>query len=166
MLYASATFAAGTVCCYWLPSCCFPRYKNKTWCHSCAVEAAKTSGIASAVIAHRAETSRCLFSYVQNQTHLQVELMIQMPVNFLGITILPEKPPQHTQSSHPQNLGWQTSLTCTPPLTYKTQSELRFTCFKPPGTACVTYRIQCACPSTWPLVLPLHETESGSSVAF
>lgn len=86
-----------------------------------------------------------------DNAHLQVELVVQVSVNLLGIAILPEKPPQHTKSPHPQDLGWQTSLTSTPPLTYKTRPELQLTCAEPlvPGSAArlVVYRILCACPS-------------------
>lgn len=103
-----------------------------------------------------------------NQTHLQVELVVQVPINLLGITVLPEEPSQHTKSPHPQNFSWQTRLTGTPPLTCR---YLRLTSAEPPGVAVemttwVTYHILCACPLTWPLVLPLHEIESGSFVAF
>ena len=50
--------------------------------------------------------------------YLQVKLVVQVPVNLLSITILPEQPSQHTKSSHPQNFGWQTGLTGSLPLTY------------------------------------------------
>ena len=94
--------------------------------------------------------------------------MVQVPVNLLGITILPEKPSQYTKSPHPQNLSWQTGLTGTPPLTYRTFSLM---CAEPPGIAVeveqsLAYHILCACPLIWPLVLPLHEIESVSFVAF
>ena len=50
-------------------------------------------------------------------TDLEVELVIQVLVDLLGITVLPQEPSQHTQPAHPQDLGGQTCLTCTPTLT-------------------------------------------------
>ena len=55
---------------------------------------------------------------IRFRAYLQVELVVQMPVNLLGITVLPQKPPQHTKSPHPEDLGRQTGLAGTPPLTY------------------------------------------------
>ena len=45
--------------------------------------------------------------------------MVQVPVDLLGITVLPQKPPQNTQPPHPKDLGWQTGLAGTVPLTCK-----------------------------------------------
>ena len=78
-------------------------------------------------------------------SYLQVELMVQMPVNLLCITVLPEKPPQNTKSSHPQDLGWQTSLASTPPLTYKAQPQLQLSVCWPPGTISALY-VKCNVP--------------------
>ena len=47
--------------------------------------------------------------------------MVQVPVNLLGIAILPQKPPEHTKSTHPQNLGGQAGLTGTLALTCSMQ---------------------------------------------
>ena len=48
--------------------------------------------------------------------HLVVELMVQMPVNLLGVSVLAQKATQYTQPLHPQQLCRQASLPGSPPL--------------------------------------------------
>lgn len=96
-------------------------------------------------------------------TDLQVELMIQVLVNLLGVTVLSEKPSQHAQSAHPQDLGGQTCLTGTPALTCKQGFfTLRRTSTTTIATMSIatlsvkmfaTHRSQCVCPWLWP---PVH----------
>lgn len=109
-------------------------------------------------------------------TDLQVELMIQVLVNLLGITVLPQKPPQYAQPAHPQDLGGQTCLTGTSALTYEqgiftlrlhTSSSNYDDCFD--AGYCnhnvevlVTHRNQCVCPWPWPPVHALPWLWSGS----
>ena len=48
--------------------------------------------------------------------YLVVELVIQMPVNLLGVSVLAQKAAQHAQPLHPQQLCGQAGLPGPPPL--------------------------------------------------
>ena len=50
-------------------------------------------------------------------TDLQVQLMVQVLVDLLGVPVLAQQPPQHPQTPHPQHLGGQPGLPCSLPLT-------------------------------------------------
>lgn len=47
----------------------------------------------------------------------QVQVVIQVLVDLAGISVLSQQSSQHSQSSHPQNLGWHTGVSSTLSLT-------------------------------------------------
>uniref|UniRef100_A0A1L8D7V2 Uncharacterized protein n=1 Tax=Nyssomyia neivai TaxID=330878 RepID=A0A1L8D7V2_9DIPT len=59
---------------------------------------------------------------------LHVEIVIQMPINFLCIPVLLEQAPEYTHPLHPQILHGHSRISCTFPLTRPTVTSLT-TCF-------------------------------------
>ena len=49
--------------------------------------------------------------------HLVVELVVQVAVDLLGVSVLAQQAAQHAQPPHPQHLGGQARLARSPPLT-------------------------------------------------
>jgi len=68
---------------------------------------------------------KCIQQAIPKQPYLQVELVVQVPVDLLGITVLPQKPPEDAQPPHPKDLSGQTGLTGTVPLTYSVEQRVR-----------------------------------------
>lgn len=50
---------------------------------------------------------------------LAVQLVVEVPVDLLGVAVLAQQSAQHAQAAHPQQLGGQAGLAGTPALTYK-----------------------------------------------
>lgn len=55
--------------------------------------------------------------YGQLKRYLLVEFVVQVLVDLLGVAVLLQQATQHTNSAHPENFGWHTSLLGTPSLT-------------------------------------------------
>merc|ERR1719222_527218 len=62
---------------------------------------------------------------------LQVQLVVQMPVNLLGLPILPEEPPENTHSGHPCLLHTGSGVGSTLPLTRSRVTSLTTLSSKP-----------------------------------
>merc|ERR1719432_728357 len=65
---------------------------------------------------------------------LQVQLVVQMPVNLLGLPVLPEEPPENTHSGHPCLLHTGSGVGSTLPLTRSRVTSLTTLSSKPVGT--------------------------------
>ena len=67
-------------------------------------------------------TKHCLTSWdADHRSHevtnyLQVQLMVQVLVDLLGVSVLAQQPAQDTQATHPEHLGGQPGLPGSPPL--------------------------------------------------
>ena len=48
--------------------------------------------------------------------HLEVQLVVEVPVDLLGVAVLAQQPAQHAHAADPQDLGGQPRLAGSPPL--------------------------------------------------
>ncbi len=56
-------------------------------------------------------------TFLYGEAYLEVELVVQVLVDLLGVAVFAQQPPQNPQTPHPQHLGGQTGLPCSLPLT-------------------------------------------------
>jgi hypothetical protein len=60
-----------------------------------------------------------LFCIPLETPHLHVQVVVEVLVDLLAVAVLLEQTTQHTGAADPEDLGWQTSLTGTTALTYR-----------------------------------------------